>query len=46
MREAEMDRIAALMTTVLESPDDEGVAERIRGEVKELTSRFPLYPNV
>ncbi|HEX5580230.1 MAG TPA: serine hydroxymethyltransferase [Gemmatimonadaceae bacterium] len=46
MGEAEMDRIAALMTTVLESPDDEGVAERIRGEVKELTSRFPLYPNV
>ena len=44
MGEAEMDRIAALMATVLESPDDEGVAGRVHDEVRALTARFPLYP--
>ncbi|HEY0972856.1 MAG TPA: serine hydroxymethyltransferase [Gemmatimonadales bacterium] len=46
MGEAEMDRVAELMATVLASPDDEGVAKRVHGQVKELTGRFPLYPNV
>ena len=43
MREPEMDRIAELIDAVLLAPEDAAVAERIRGEVKELTSRFPLY---
>jgi len=44
MKEAEMRRIAELIDTTLQSPDDGGVAERIRDEVRELTAAFPLYP--
>jgi glycine hydroxymethyltransferase len=44
MKEAEMRRIAELIDTTLRSPDDVGVAERIRDEVRELTAAFPLYP--
>ena len=44
MGPAEMDRIAELMSVVLESPDDETAAARVHEQVKELTKRFPLYP--
>jgi glycine hydroxymethyltransferase len=44
MKEPEMQRIAELIETTLKSPDDAGVAERVRSEVRELTSGFPLYP--
>jgi glycine hydroxymethyltransferase len=44
MKEPEMRRIAELIDTTLQSPEDTGVAERIRDEVRELTASFPLYP--
>jgi glycine hydroxymethyltransferase len=44
MKEAEMRRIAGLIDTTLQAPDDASVAERIRDEVRELTAQFPLYP--
>jgi hypothetical protein len=28
---------------VLAAPDDESVASSVRGRVRELTARFPLY---
>ncbi|HEU0052397.1 MAG TPA: serine hydroxymethyltransferase [Longimicrobium sp.] len=40
---AEMREIAGLIDRVIASPDDEAVAERVRGEVRELCGRFPLY---
>jgi len=42
MGEAEMDRIAELIDEVLTGQDDVTVA-RVRGEVEELASGFPLY---
>ncbi len=42
MREPEMERVAALMDTVLTGRDDATV-ERVRGEVRELSREFPLY---
>ena len=45
MKEPEMKEIASFIDEVLRSSDDESVARRISAEVKELTSRFPLYPN-
>ena len=45
MKEQEMNEIAGFINTVLASPEDESVARDVSAEVKELTSRFPLYPN-
>ena len=44
MREDEMREIAALIARVLERPADAALAAVVRGEVRTLCSRFPLYP--
>jgi glycine hydroxymethyltransferase len=41
--EAEMREIAVLIDRVIQAPDDEQVATQVRGEVRELCGRFPLY---
>jgi glycine hydroxymethyltransferase len=46
MKEPEMERIAELINTVLSSAEDSALAARIRDDVRELTSRFPLYPGL
>ena len=45
MREAEMELIAAWMADVLEHLGDSAVEGRVRGQVLELTAKFPLYEN-
>jgi glycine hydroxymethyltransferase len=44
MKEKEMATIAELIDRVLASPEDASVAAQVKGEVKALASRFPLYP--
>ena len=44
MGRPEMEQIAALIDRVLVAPEDAGVAETVRREVKALAGRFPLYP--
>jgi len=44
MREAEMERTAELIDTVLQSPNDDAVLADVRSRVRELTEAFPLYP--
>ncbi|HUQ21108.1 MAG TPA: serine hydroxymethyltransferase [Gemmatimonadaceae bacterium] len=44
MKEAEMERIAELINVVLLSADDAGLAAKVREDVRELASKFPLYP--
>ena len=41
-REPEMDTIARLIGDVLRAPNDESILDRVRGEVAELCSRFPV----
>ena len=41
MKEAEMTQIAAWIDTVAAAPGDADVLARVRGEVRELTARFP-----
>ena len=41
---AEMRRVAALIDTVLISPDDVAVRTRVHDEVRVLARAFPLYP--
>jgi len=45
-REPEMRRVAGLIDRVLSAPADDGVAQAVRHDVRELTSAFPLYPVV
>jgi glycine hydroxymethyltransferase len=45
MKEAEMKVIAGLIAEVLSAPDDEAVRQSVSARVKELTAKFPLYPN-
>lgn len=44
MKEPEMAQIAALIDRVLSSMGSESVEAKVRGDVQELTNRFPLYP--
>jgi glycine hydroxymethyltransferase len=44
MREAEMERTAELIDTVLQSPNEDAVLNEVRARVRELTDAFPLYP--
>ncbi|MDB4886029.1 MAG: Serine hydroxymethyltransferase [Gemmatimonadetes bacterium] len=44
MGTSEMDQIARLIDRVLTRADDAGVAEQVKGEVKALAGKFPLYP--
>jgi len=44
MKEAEMQRIAALIDRVLQAPEDSATHESVRREVRALASEFPLYP--
>jgi glycine hydroxymethyltransferase len=43
MGRSEMRTVAKLIVRVLDAPDDPNVAERVRGEVRELCREFPLY---
>ena len=45
MKESEMEEIAGFIDRVLSAPEDPQVASAVMAEVKELTQRFPLYPN-
>jgi glycine hydroxymethyltransferase len=44
MKEQEMEQIAALIDRVLMKADDASVAEQVKGEVRALAGKFPLYP--
>jgi glycine hydroxymethyltransferase len=43
MREPEMEQVGDFIAEVLRSYDDSAVHERVRGQVRELCERFPLY---
>jgi glycine hydroxymethyltransferase len=43
MKEAEMAQIADLIDRVIMHSEDSAMHTSVRNEVKELTSKFPLY---
>jgi glycine hydroxymethyltransferase len=43
MREPEMEQIAKLIDKIIANPGDPAVASSVKGEVLDLTNRFPLY---
>ena len=46
MKENEMKEVARLIVTVLKSGGDKSILAKVREEVKQLTSDFPLYPEL
>jgi glycine hydroxymethyltransferase len=44
MDEPEMREVASIVGDVLRSPADEGVKDKARARVRDLTQRFPAYP--
>jgi glycine hydroxymethyltransferase len=38
-----MAHVANWIVDVLENPEDEAVRGRVKGQIRELTERFPLY---
>ncbi len=46
MKESEMEVIAEMINRVLMHHTDEKILAEVRAEVKNLTSRFPLYPEL
>lgn len=46
MQEAEMASVAGWIADIVDTPGDASVRERVRGEVRELADRFPLYPEL
>jgi glycine hydroxymethyltransferase len=45
MGPADMEQVGRLIVRVLKAPADEATLKSVRGEVHELTKRFPLYPD-
>jgi glycine hydroxymethyltransferase len=43
MRTAEMDQVGDFIAEVLRAPEDEAVRDSVRGRIRELCERFPLY---
>jgi len=46
MKEPEMQKIAEWIHAVLSNPEDESLRIRIRGEVRKLCEKFPLYESI
>ena len=46
MKEPEMQAIANWIDTVLSDPEDKALRDRVREEVRELCSQFPLYEDL
>jgi glycine hydroxymethyltransferase len=42
-KEAEAEKLANLIADVLDAPNDEAVIARVLGEIKALTTKFPVY---
>jgi len=44
MKEPEMKQIGGMIASIIREPESEEVKNRVRGEVAEITARFPMYP--
>jgi glycine hydroxymethyltransferase len=44
MKEPEMAKIGDMIASIIREPESESVKERVKKEVAEITSKFPMYP--
>ncbi len=45
MKQDDMRAIGNMIASIIHDPESDDVKNRVRNEVKELTSRFPMYPS-
>ena len=45
MKEPEMRLIGEMIASIIHEPESEGVKERVKRDVADLTSNFPMYPS-
>jgi len=45
-KEGEFKLIAKWINAVVSAPEDEGVRKQVKGEIAEVTKKFPLYPEL
>jgi glycine hydroxymethyltransferase len=45
-KEAEFKQVAKWINEVVAKPEDEGVRKQVKGEIAEMTKKFPLYPEL
>ncbi len=45
-KEGDFKQVAKWISDVVSAPEDEGVRKRVKGEIAELTKKFPLYPEL
>jgi len=45
-KEEDFKRVAKWINDVVAAPSDEGVRRRVKGEITELTKKYPLYPEI
>ena len=45
MKEAEMKTIGGMIAAIISEPESEEIKKKVREQVAEITSRFPMYPN-
>jgi len=45
-KEAEFKLIANWIDAIIKAPEDEGIRKKVRGEIAEVTRKFPLYPEL
>ncbi len=45
MKETEMRHIAQMIALIISEPESEEVKAKVKNDVAELTSKFPLYAN-
>jgi glycine hydroxymethyltransferase len=46
MHEREMKEVGVWVANILKDIKNESLAEKVRGEVRNLTKRFPLYEDI
>jgi glycine hydroxymethyltransferase len=45
-KEKEMKQVAQWINAIIEQPEDPAARQKVLGEIKELTPKFPLYPEL
>jgi glycine hydroxymethyltransferase len=45
-KEGEFKQVAKWINDVISSPNSESVRQKVKGEISELTKKFPLYPEI
>ncbi|MCX7877101.1 MAG: serine hydroxymethyltransferase [Ignavibacteria bacterium] len=46
MKEKEMETVADMINEIISAPEDEEVKEKVRKKIEDITSEYPLYPEL